>query len=109
MSFSLFAFSRELVSSLRWDLRKSLFRGSTMPLESHRYAVIIALACALTPAIESESQKASASKRQPALTDRSGDGTWYNTGLGACGVTTADAQRIAALATRDFDRSTPDG
>lgn len=40
---------------------------------------------------------------------RSGDATWYNTGLGACGVTNDDSQKIAALAIPDFDPSTPDG
>jgi expansin (peptidoglycan-binding protein) len=38
-----------------------------------------------------------------------GDATWYNTGLGACGVTNDDSQLIAALAIPDFDPSTPDG
>jgi expansin (peptidoglycan-binding protein) len=40
---------------------------------------------------------------------RSGDATWYNTGLGACGVTNDDSQKIAALAIPDFDPFTPDG
>jgi expansin (peptidoglycan-binding protein) len=41
--------------------------------------------------------------------DHAGDATWYNTGLGACGVTSDDSQKIAALAIPDFDPSTPDG
>ncbi|CAG8723683.1 11588_t:CDS:1 [Ambispora leptoticha] len=39
----------------------------------------------------------------------SGDGTYFNPGLGACGEQDNDSSMIVALAAPDFDPSTPNG
>ncbi|KAG9301194.1 hypothetical protein G9A89_012577 [Geosiphon pyriformis] len=40
---------------------------------------------------------------------RSGEGTYYNPGLGACGQTDGDNDAVVAMAAPDFDPSTPNG
>lgn len=37
----------------------------------------------------------------------SGDGTWYNTGLGACGVTNLNSDYIVAISHQLFDETNP--
>ncbi|CAG8526108.1 11849_t:CDS:1 [Ambispora leptoticha] len=46
-------------------------------------------------------------KKKPA--SHSGDGTFFDPGLGACGTTANDNSMIVALAAPDFDPSTPNG
>lgn len=43
------------------------------------------------------------------LGQHKGQGTWYNTGLGACGITSTDSDRIVALSKDLFDLYTPGG
>lgn len=38
-----------------------------------------------------------------------GDATFYNTGMGACGVQSQDSDMIVALAAPDFDPTSPGG
>lgn len=70
---------------------------------------LVTVLCACSSSTSEEHDGGSSPSPEGGTSDaHQGDATWYNTGLGACGVTNDDSQAIAALATADFDPSTPD-
>ncbi|KAK3986520.1 RlpA-like double-psi beta-barrel-protein domain-containing protein-containing protein [Cladorrhinum sp. PSN332] len=74
---------------------------------SPKSLLILSLAL-LTSAAPTESQPLDA--RSGEITARAtGQFTWYNTGLGACGKTNNDNQLVVALNKATFDPKTPNG
>ncbi|CAG8526087.1 11848_t:CDS:2 [Ambispora leptoticha] len=57
----------------------------------------------------SSSSSSSSTSSSTCSGSHSGDGTFYNPGLGACGQTDDDQSMIVALNAPDFDPSTPNG
>lgn len=52
---------------------------------------------------------AAATSSGPSGSDFSGEGTYYDTGLGACGITNSDTDYIVAISHELFDQYTPNG
>lgn len=61
------------------------------------------------PAASPASSSASSSAASPTGSVFSGQGTYYSTGLGACGITNVDTDYIVAISHELYDQYTPDG
>ncbi|KAJ3992034.1 RlpA-like double-psi beta-barrel-protein domain-containing protein-containing protein [Lentinula boryana] len=83
-------YSKSLTSTFTWALVSFL-------------AMFVSVSFAAPIAIRRSTAIAGRQDTTSSGTTYSGDGTWYETGLGACGITNTDGDAIVAAAWQTFD------
>ncbi|CUM46027.1 uncharacterized protein AC631_02205 [Debaryomyces fabryi] len=79
------------------ELTTSASIAATDAQTASQDAVPTSIAKSATPATETSSSTSSTGTSQPSSGDHSGEGTFYSTGLGACGKTSQDTDYIVAV------------
>lgn len=77
--------------------------SSASPIEDTIAAVTSSEAASSTSAAPSASSSSTSSSGGSGSGSNSGDGTYYDTGLGACGITSSDSDFIVAISHERFD------